>query len=95
LEFLDAEEARGKDVVVVGYGKSACDCAVALSKVAGSTTLVSRKLIWKLPKVIAGLCYKFLFLGRVGENLFEKIRPGPGRLHTSRYDVISRNCRVD
>ncbi|KAK9898501.1 fad-dependent oxidoreductase [Cystobasidium minutum MCA 4210] len=76
-EFLDIEEARGKDIIIVGYGKSACDCAVALSKVANTTTVVARKLIWKLPKFIAGLCYKFLFLGRVGENLFPYIRPGP------------------
>merc|ERR1711939_433117 len=74
--FTNVEEARGKDVIIVGYGKSACDCAVALSKVAGSTTVVARKLIWKLPKFIAGLCYKYLFLGRVGECLFEYIRPG-------------------
>jgi dimethylaniline monooxygenase (N-oxide forming) len=36
-EFLNLEDARGKDVIVVGYGKSACDCAVALSRVAKST----------------------------------------------------------
>lgn len=36
-EFLDLEEARGKDIIVVGYGKSACDSAVALSKVANTT----------------------------------------------------------
>lgn len=99
-EFLDLEEANGKDIIIVGYGKSACDCAVALSRVARTTvsvlaislddpgwtlilerstqTVVARKLIWKLPKFIGGLCYKFLFLGRVGENLFEYIRPGPG-----------------
>lgn len=36
-EFLNLEEARGKDVIIVGYGKSACDCAVALSRVANTT----------------------------------------------------------
>ena len=33
-EFNDAEQARGKHVLVVGYGKSACDVAVATSGVA-------------------------------------------------------------
>lgn len=75
-EFLNVEDARDKDVIIVGYGKSACDCAVALSRVARTTTVVARKLIWKLPKFIGGLCYKFLFLGRIGENLFPYIRPG-------------------
>ena len=36
-EFLDIEDARGKDIIVVGYGKSACDSAVALSRVANTT----------------------------------------------------------
>ena len=36
-DFLELEEARGKHVVVVGYGKSSCDSAVALSRVAAST----------------------------------------------------------
>lgn len=36
-DFLDAEEARGKNVIIVGYGKSACDSAVALSEIAAST----------------------------------------------------------
>lgn len=36
-EFLSEEEAKGKDVIIVGYGKSACDTAVALSRVATST----------------------------------------------------------
>lgn len=36
-EFLELEDARGRDVIIVGYGKSACDVAVALSRVANST----------------------------------------------------------
>lgn len=40
-DFLNLEDARGKHVVVVGYGKSACDTAVALSRVAASTVSVN------------------------------------------------------
>jgi cation diffusion facilitator CzcD-associated flavoprotein CzcO len=50
--FLQLEDARGKDIVVVGYGKSAIDVAVAVSDVAKSTTVVARKLIWKLPRYL-------------------------------------------
>jgi len=42
-EFLDIEKAKGKDIIIVGYGKSACDCAVALSKVANTTVSYSHK----------------------------------------------------
>ena len=45
-DFLDAEEARGKNVIIVGYGKSACDSAVALSQIAASTvSLVMRSML--------------------------------------------------
>lgn len=68
---------KGKDVVVVGYGKSACDLANAVaSSQAASTTLVARRIIWKLPRKLGGvLSYKFLLLTRFGEALFEYVRP--------------------
>jgi cation diffusion facilitator CzcD-associated flavoprotein CzcO len=86
-EFHDAEEARGKDVLVVGYGKSACDVAVPISDVAASTTVVARQLLWKVPKRVGGvLNFKYLLLTRMGESLFryarirgvEKFLHGPG-----------------
>lgn len=73
-EFLDLEAARGRHVVVVGYGKSSCDVAVGLSGVAAGMTVVARELIWKMPKKLAGvLNYKYLFLTRMGEGLFPYI----------------------
>src|SRR5829696_4164643 len=70
-EFPDLDEARGKDVVVVGYGKSACDIAFAISEVATTTTVVARDLLWKMPKKLGNLLpYKYLFLTRMGEGLF-------------------------
>jgi cation diffusion facilitator CzcD-associated flavoprotein CzcO len=41
-EFQDLEDARGKHVVVVGYGKSACDVAAAIADVTASMTVVAR-----------------------------------------------------
>ena len=86
-EFNDAEEARGRHVLVVGYGKSACDVAVALSGVAASTDVIARQLLWKVPRKIGGfLNFKMLLLTRMGEGLFrylrlrgfEKFLHGPG-----------------
>ena len=74
-EFLDLDAARGKHVVVIGYGKSSCDVAVGLVEAAASMTVVARELIWKMPKKLAGvLNYKYLFLTRMGEGLFPYIR---------------------
>jgi flavin-binding monooxygenase-like protein len=74
-EFHDLEDARGKHVVVLGYGKSACDVATAISDVAASTTVVARELLWKVPKRFAKVLYiKYLLLTRMGEALFPYIR---------------------
>ena len=71
----DAEDARGKDVLVVGYGKSACDIAVAVSDVAASTSVIARQLLWKVPRRIAGVVnFKMLLLTRMGESLFRYAR---------------------
>lgn len=86
-EFHDAEDARGKHVLVVGYGKSACDVTVPISRVAASTDVIARQLLWKVPRRVAGvLNFKMLLLTRMGEALFrylrlrglEKFLHGPG-----------------
>jgi cation diffusion facilitator CzcD-associated flavoprotein CzcO len=69
------EGARGARAVVVGYGKSACDVAVAISEVAVSTDVIARQLLWKMPRHVAGvLNFKHLLLTRMGEALFRYIR---------------------
>ncbi len=87
-QFNDVEAARGKHLVVVGYGKSSCDVANAAADVASSTTVLARQLIWKIPKKFMNvLNYKFLLLTRMGEALFkyidlkgfEKFLHGPGK----------------
>ncbi len=65
------EQVRGKDVIVLGYGKSACDITVEIASVAASTTVVARELLWKMPRKVANAVnYKFLMLTRMGEGLF-------------------------
>jgi cation diffusion facilitator CzcD-associated flavoprotein CzcO len=74
----DAEQARGKHVLVVGYGKSACDVTVPLSAVAASTDVIARHLLWKVPRKINGrVNFKMLLLTRMGEALFKYLRQGP------------------
>jgi cation diffusion facilitator CzcD-associated flavoprotein CzcO len=69
------EMAAQARAVVVGYGKSACDVAVAISGVAASTDVVARQLLWKMPRHVAGvLNFKHLLLTRMGEALFRYIR---------------------
>ncbi|RAO27806.1 Flavin-containing monooxygenase [Micromonospora saelicesensis] len=86
-EFHDIEAARGKNVLVVGYGKSSCDVAVPVSEVAAQTHVVARQLLWKMPRKLGGaLNYKYLLLTRMGEALFrylhlrgfERFLHGPG-----------------
>ena len=74
-EFHDAEDARGKHVLVVGYGKSACDVTVPTSKVAASTDVIARQTLWKVPRKVGGvLNFKMLLLTRLGEALFRYVR---------------------
>jgi cation diffusion facilitator CzcD-associated flavoprotein CzcO len=74
-EFHDAEEARGKHVLVVGYGKSACDITVPISEVAASTSVIARQMLWKVPRKVAGILnFKMLLLTRMGEALFRYLR---------------------
>jgi cation diffusion facilitator CzcD-associated flavoprotein CzcO len=74
-EFHDAEDARGKQVLVVGYGKSACDVAVPISAVAARTEVIARQMLWKVPRKVGGfLNFKMLLLTRMGEALFRYLR---------------------
>ncbi|WVW87152.1 hypothetical protein I302_109209 [Kwoniella bestiolae CBS 10118] len=69
-------DLKDKNVVVIGFGKSACDVAVATTPVSKSVTLVARDVIWKLPTYLGGaLHYSYLLLTRFGEALFPYIRP--------------------
>jgi cation diffusion facilitator CzcD-associated flavoprotein CzcO len=86
-EFHDADDARDKHVLIVGYGKSACDVTVPISQVAASTDVIARQLLWKVPRKVGGvLNFKMLLLTRMGEALFrylrlrgfEKFLHGPG-----------------
>lgn len=108
-EFHDVEEARGKHVLVVGYGKSSCDVAAAVGEVAMSTKVIARELLWKMPrKIMNVLNYKYLMLTRMGEGLFpyiekrgfERFLHGPGKgvrdgMIKSLQSVSTKQLRLD
>ena len=106
-EFHHVEEAKGKNVVVVGYGKSACDIAQAVCAVASNTVVVARQLIWKVPKKLLNILnYKYLLLTRLGEGLFkyrtlrgiEKFLHGSGQplrnAMLAQVQQVTRQCRL-
>ena len=66
FQLRTLDEVAGKRVVVLGYGKSACDAAVEVARCAHTTTLVAKDFFWKLPTYIGGvLHYSYLLLTRV------------------------------
>jgi cation diffusion facilitator CzcD-associated flavoprotein CzcO len=84
-------------VVVVGYGKSACDIAEAVSQVATSTTVVARRLLWKMPHRIRGIGAAEDHMTRLGEasfhyiepNRFERLYNGRGRrIRDAVFDLL-------
>lgn len=73
-EFTRKLDARDKNILVIGYGKSSCDVANAIYGISKSTTVVARNLIWKIPKFIGNTVnYKHLFMTRLSEALFRYI----------------------
>ncbi|WP_280424433.1 FAD-dependent oxidoreductase [Nocardia carnea] len=97
-QFLDVEAVRDRSVVVVGYGAAAADIATEISKVAADTTMVARRLLWKMPrKVAAGMDAERILLTRTGAahfghpepGRFERLLHGPARsFRESNLDLI-------
>ena len=72
-------ELDDRQVVVLGWGKTACDVAVSSSATARSTTVVARAIRWKIPKRVAGgLTFRHLLLTRLGEHLMTASRTSFG-----------------
>ena len=93
-DFHDPTGARGKHVVIVGYGKSSCDVSMEISQVAASTTVVARQLLWKMPRKLMGVVnYKYLMLTRLGERLFRyHTLAGAGGFPHGRRDRVRRRA---
>lgn len=74
-QFTTAAPIEGRHVVVVGYGKSACDVAAEIAPVAASVRVVARRLLWKMPRLAAG-SYERVSMTRIGEAMFPHLYPG-------------------
>ncbi|MEM1201005.1 MAG: NAD(P)/FAD-dependent oxidoreductase, partial [Pseudomonadota bacterium] len=72
-EYTDASLVQGKDVVVLGFSKSATDIAVnAAQNGAKSVTIVYRESVWRIPYFIGGLInFKRILYVRKQENMFQ------------------------
>ena len=70
-QFHEAETARGKRSIVVGYSKSAHDVVTAVADTAASTHLLFREAKWKVPRFIKGMNMKHLLLNRLGEAIIK------------------------
>src|SRR5262249_33740774 len=53
-QLLDTVALEGRDVVVVGFGKSALDIAEAALAKARSSTIVCRRVPWRVPHRVLG-----------------------------------------
>ncbi len=72
-EYTDPNQARNKDVVILGFSKSATDIAVnAVHNGAKSVTIVYRHSVWRVPYFIGGLInFKRILYTRRQENMFQ------------------------
>ena len=71
-ENVNIGAAKGRDLVVVGYSKSATDVAMnALQEGARSVTVVYREATWKIPYFFGGLVnFKNILYCRASEAMF-------------------------
>ena len=78
-QVRDFEMLRDRDVVVVGYGKSAADIAAGAVSVAKSVRLVFRTAHWPVPRKLLGLLpFKWGMLTRLTASLIPPyVRPSP------------------
>ena len=71
-EYTDGRQARGRDVVVVGFSKSATDVAMhALAEGARTVSVVYRRATWKIPYFFGGAVnFKRILYCRASEAMF-------------------------
>ena len=82
-EYGDAGQAGGRDVVVVGFSKSATDVAMnALAEGARTVTVILREPTWKIPYFFGGMVnFKRILYCRASEAMFMPWAPSrAGRL---------------
>ncbi|NNE21918.1 MAG: NAD(P)-binding domain-containing protein [Rhizobiales bacterium] len=65
-DLKSADLLDGKNIAVIGYGKSATDAALSASKHGQSAHIIARKLHWPVPRNLAGILpFKWGLLNRL------------------------------
>lgn len=69
-QVAERAQLAGKRVIVVGFGKSASDCALESAGVAARTTLLYRNVHWPVPPYLLGILpFKWAMLNRLTSTL--------------------------
>ncbi|MGT2425263.1 flavin-containing monooxygenase [Amnibacterium kyonggiense] len=69
----DGDRLRDRDVLVIGWGKTACDLAASASAIARSAAIVARAVRWKHPKRIGRyLTFRHLLMTRTGSTCWRR-----------------------
>ncbi|MCA9689364.1 MAG: FAD-dependent oxidoreductase, partial [Myxococcales bacterium] len=96
-DVTDEQLLAGKRVVVVGFGKSACDVAMVAHRVGSRASLVYRRPHWKIPAYwFDRINYKYVLMARHSELLFRYYRMTLGErvLHTLGRPIIKMAWRL-
>ncbi len=97
-EYVDGKQAKGRDVVVVGFSKSATDVAMnALAEGARTVSLVYRQATWKIPYFFGGVVnFKHILYCRASEAMFMPWAPSRAGRFARRLlaPVIRANWRA-
>ncbi|OKH29619.1 hypothetical protein NIES2101_43215 [Calothrix sp. HK-06] len=91
-------QLQGKNVLVVGIGKSACDIAMLAAEHARDCNLVYRKPDWKIPRFFFGFInFKFLLFTRFAEAMSPKRKPNALQkwLHSKGKSLVNAFWRLN
>lgn len=85
-DYKTPDQLRGKRVLVIGGGNSACDIAAEAARVGTKSVLSLRNSVWFLPKTFAGVPITDLIQGWMPEPLQRLIAYGIIRLTFGKHE---------
>ncbi len=85
-DYKQPDQLRGKRVLVIGGGNSACDLAAEAARVADKCVLSLRESVWLIPKSFAGIPVTDLIAWWMPERLQRLIAYGIIRLTFGRHE---------
>lgn len=88
-DYKTPDQLRGKRVLVIGGGNSACDIAAEVARVGAKSILSLRESVWFLPKTFAGVPITDLIQGWMPESLQRLMAYGIIRLTFGQHENYS------